>query len=117
MLVSQCVRSGVSRLNPKRFVADRRGNIAVIFALASLPVALAMGAAVDYSQRSELDSNIQDAADAAVLAAARAHDKSLAQKKELADRWFKSSVSDKSGRLKNIKRQLVQLKDGLRYTV
>lgn len=101
----------------QRFRSNVSGNVVVTFALVGLPVVLMMGAAVDFSQRSELDANIQDAADAAVLAAARSHDKTLAQKKDIADKWFNAATAEKSARLKNVSRQLVQLEDGLRYTV
>jgi Flp pilus assembly protein TadG len=47
------------------FGTDRRGNIAVIFALALLPVLSAVGCAVDYSRATQLRSKLQAAADAA----------------------------------------------------
>jgi len=47
------------------FVTDRRGNIAVIFALALLPIMTAIGCTVDYSRATQLRSKLQGAADAA----------------------------------------------------
>jgi len=47
------------------FGTDRRGNIAVIFALALLPVMSAVGCAVDYSRATQLRSKLLAAADAA----------------------------------------------------
>src|SRR6185369_13213874 len=47
------------------FGTDRRGNIAVIFALALLPVMSAVGCTVDYSRAVQLRSKLQAAADAA----------------------------------------------------
>src|SRR5437764_13582735 len=44
---------------------DRRGNIAVIFALALLPIMSAIGCTVDYSRATQLRSKLQGAADAA----------------------------------------------------
>ena len=44
---------------------DRRGNIAVIFALALLPVMSAVGCTVDYSRAVQLRSKLLAAADAA----------------------------------------------------
>ena len=48
-----------------RFGSDRRGNIAVIFALAIIPVVTMVGAAVDYTRANQLKSKLQAAADAA----------------------------------------------------
>ncbi|QQN64734.1 pilus assembly protein [Bradyrhizobium diazoefficiens] len=47
------------------FVRDRRGNIAVIFAIASVPLITAVGCAVDYSRATQTRSKLQAAADAA----------------------------------------------------
>lgn len=48
-----------------RFRRDSRGNIAIIFALALLPVLLAIGCAVDYGRAAQIRSKMQSAADAA----------------------------------------------------
>ena len=48
-----------------RFRRDRSGNIAVIFALALLPVLSALGCAVDYSRATKVRSKLQSAIDAA----------------------------------------------------
>jgi Flp pilus assembly protein TadG len=49
----------------RRFGADRRGNIAMIFALAIVPVVTMVGVAVDYTHANQLKSKLQSAADAA----------------------------------------------------
>jgi Flp pilus assembly protein TadG len=49
----------------QRFRASRRGNVAVIFALACLPLLAAVGCAVDYSGAVRTRSKMQSAADAA----------------------------------------------------
>jgi Flp pilus assembly protein TadG len=51
-----------------RFRRDRRGNIAVIFAIALLPILTAMGCAVDYSLATRIRAKLQAAADAASVA-------------------------------------------------
>jgi len=51
-----------------RFRRDRRANIAVIFAIALLPILTATGAAVDYSLAVQLRAKLQSAADAASVA-------------------------------------------------
>jgi Putative Flp pilus-assembly TadE/G-like len=48
-----------------RFRSDQRGNIAVIFVIALLPVLSAIGCAVDYSRAAQIRSKLQAAADAA----------------------------------------------------
>lgn len=48
-----------------RFSRDQRGNIAVIFALACVPLITAVGCAVDYSRANQLYGKLQTAADAA----------------------------------------------------
>jgi Flp pilus assembly protein TadG len=49
----------------KRFRRDRRGNIAVIFAIACVPLISAVGCAVDYCRATQLHSKLQAAIDAA----------------------------------------------------
>src|SRR3954452_18849345 len=50
------------------FCRAREGNLAVIFALAAVPVIGTVGAAVDFSKISEVRTQMQNALDAAVLA-------------------------------------------------
>lgn len=54
-----------------RFKASRSGNVAVIFAIACIPLIAAMGVAVDYTRASQTTSAVQDALDAASLALSR----------------------------------------------
>ncbi len=51
----------------RRFASSRDGNIAVIFALASLPILAFAGAAIDYGSATRLQSKLQAATDATVL--------------------------------------------------
>ena len=51
-----------------RFRSDQRGNIAVIFALACIPLISAVGCAVDYSMATRMKAKLQSAADAASVA-------------------------------------------------
>ncbi len=51
-----------------RFRRDQRGNIAVIFGIACLPVLSAIGCGVDYSEASRMRAKLQSAADAAAVA-------------------------------------------------
>ncbi|NVN85742.1 MAG: pilus assembly protein [Rhodopseudomonas sp.] len=52
-----------------RFRRDARGNIAVVFAFALLPVLSAIGCAVDYSRAAQIRGKLQAAADAASVGA------------------------------------------------
>ncbi len=51
-----------------RFHHDSRGNIAVIFTIALLPILAAIGCAVDYSLATRMRAKLQSAADAAAVA-------------------------------------------------
>jgi hypothetical protein len=53
----------------KRFACNERGTVAVIFALALIPVLGMTGLGLDYAVALRADSKLQDAADAAALAA------------------------------------------------
>src|ERR1700687_1800587 len=48
-----------------RFCGDQRGNVAVIFVLALLPLLSAIGCAIDYSRATRIQSKLQAAADSA----------------------------------------------------
>lgn len=52
----------------RNFWSDRSGNVAVIFALAAIPIFGVMGAAIDYSLASSYRADIQKALDATALA-------------------------------------------------
>lgn len=52
-----------------RFRRDRRGNVAVIFTIAAIPIISAVGCAVDYSMATRMKAKLQSAADAAGIAA------------------------------------------------
>jgi len=69
----QVVKRTVSALKDLagRFCDDRRGNIAMIFALALPPMILMILGGVDIARVSTVRMNVQDALDAATLAAAR----------------------------------------------
>jgi Flp pilus assembly protein TadG len=52
-----------------RFRRDRRGNVAIIFTVAAIPLISAIGCAVDYSMATRMKAKLQSAADAASIAA------------------------------------------------
>jgi Flp pilus assembly protein TadG len=53
----------------RRFRGDQRGNIAVIFAIACVPIISAVGCAADYSMATRMKAKLQSAVDAASVAA------------------------------------------------
>ena len=52
-----------------RFRRDKRGNVAIIFTVAAIPLISAIGCAVDYSLATRMKAKLQAAADAASIAA------------------------------------------------
>src|SRR5262245_64954138 len=54
-----------------RWLRDRRGGVAPMFALAMIPVFGFVGAAVDYSRANSLKAGLQSALDATALAMAK----------------------------------------------
>jgi Flp pilus assembly protein TadG len=52
----------------RRFSRDRRGNVAILFGLALIPIILIVGVAVDYGRAMTVRGTMSDAADAAALA-------------------------------------------------
>lgn len=52
-----------------RFASNSEGNVAVFFAIASIPILTAIGCAVDYSLAARMRSKMQSAADAASVGA------------------------------------------------
>ncbi|MEW6768379.1 MAG: TadE/TadG family type IV pilus assembly protein [Pseudomonadota bacterium] len=53
----------------REFVADKKGNIAVIFAITAVPILGVVGAAVDYSIANKVRTQLEAAQDSAVLLA------------------------------------------------
>ena len=77
-----------------RFAASHSGNVAVIFAIASIPLVVAMGVAVDYTRASQASSAMQDALDAASLALSRLSDLSTmtsAQVQQFGEDYFNAN--------------------------
>jgi Flp pilus assembly protein TadG len=66
-------RSFISVLSCRGFVKDRRGAIALLYALAAVPTVAAIGVAVDYARLESFKTSLQNVADAAALAGASAY--------------------------------------------
>lgn len=68
-VVTSSAPAVLSQARLQCFVGDERGSVAIIFALALIPLTLAVGAAVDYSLAARIKAKLDAAADAAALAA------------------------------------------------
>lgn len=94
------------------FWRDRRGNFSVAFAIC-LPVLLAsIGLAVDMAALTKGYSRLQDAVDAAVLAASRINDKTVSRKELFQDFLLANLVSEET--LKNVTGD-IDVDTGLNY--
>ncbi len=92
LISSAAIRSLVSR-----FAASRKGNVAVIFAIACVPVIAAMGVAVDYTRAAQTSTEMQDALDAASLALSRRADLSTmtpSQVQKFASDYFNANFTN-----------------------
>lgn len=78
----------------QQFLGDRRGNVAIIFSLASVPMLVSIGAAVDYGSASDARAEMQAALDAATMQTARAYADGMPQSslKAYANASFKQAI-------------------------
>jgi Flp pilus assembly protein TadG len=67
----RCIRTEKMRTNRTFNFKDERGSVAIIFALALMPIVFAVGAAMDYSRGSSAKSSMQAALDGVALNMAR----------------------------------------------
>jgi Flp pilus assembly protein TadG len=84
-----------------RFWRDHRGNVAIMFALAVVPVVGAMGAALDYSLANSYRTDMQKALDAAALAVSKVMPMEQEALDKVAMQYFTASLGNHS--LTNIK--------------
>jgi Flp pilus assembly protein TadG len=75
------------------FLADRRGNVAIIFALSLIPLTLAAGAGLDYARGVIVRSALSRALDAAALAVGATPGISQAQIQTLAQQYFDANYT------------------------
>ena len=79
----------------KKFLKDTSGNIAISVSLLAIPLVLAAGVAVDYSEFSRNQSSLQNATDAATLAVAHDLQKNTQTEIEAkVDAYLKSNLSE-----------------------
>ncbi len=71
-----------------RFMRNERGNFGVIAAALSVPLMAAVGLSVDYTNLTRVRTQLQNAADAAALIAAKSNDKKDNERRKLARSMF-----------------------------
>jgi Flp pilus assembly protein TadG len=97
-----------------RFVKSESGNFAIYFALAIIPVFGTVGLAIDYTGRQRLESELQQAADAAVIAASAETDVSLSDRQKVANDYFDANFNGSGQSLKFV---LTEEDEGYVYKV
>lgn len=87
----------LSRL--RAFARDRRGNLAVTFAITAVPVVVGVGVAVDYSRANMVKATLDSFADAAALSVVNRNAMSMtqAQAEESAVKFFKAQAETLKG--------------------
>lgn len=86
--LSKWVRSVATEFPP-----DRRGTVAIVFALAAIPAVAISGASVDYGRALSVKTVLQSAVDAAALAAASNSKASQSERIAIATTMFNASVA------------------------
>src|SRR5881628_1230267 len=76
-----------------RFARSARGNVAVMFGLAMVPVVGAVGAAIDYSRVVEVRSELADALDGGMLAVGSKAGLSDAQALTVVKQWVDTHMA------------------------
>jgi Flp pilus assembly protein TadG len=89
------------RRSTAEFLAARDGNVAVLFGIASIPIIIAVGVAVDYSRAAAARTAMQSATDSAALMASKDYGSGAIRESEIpakVDSYFRAlySVSDVS---------------------
>ena len=96
------------------FAGDRRGNVAMIFALALIPVALLGGGAVDLSQAMNARSRLAQALDAAALAVGVSDTMSDAAALQIANDFIGANYPDRElGTVSNVSISLDDANDSV----
>jgi Flp pilus assembly protein TadG len=76
----------------RRFWSDRKGNVAVLFALAVIPVIGGLGAAIDYSMANSYRTDMQKALDSTALALSKLLPLDEAKMNEVGMQYFLASL-------------------------
>jgi len=77
----------------RRFVRDQRGNIAITFALALIPMCILIGGAIDFSRAMSAKRQLRDTLDGAALAIAGTTNFTQAQAEKIAEDFAAANFS------------------------
>jgi Flp pilus assembly protein TadG len=77
----------------KAFLGASRGNVTTIIGVLAVPLVAAIGGGIDFSNVNKVRTQLQDASDAAVLAAAWSTDKTETGMKTVADRTLNDNIA------------------------
>lgn len=78
----------------RKFWSDRRGNVALIFALVAVPLLGVMGSAVDYAMASAYRADIQKALDATALALTKIMPANQETLNTVGNHYFQANLKD-----------------------
>lgn len=92
MAVISCLRTGWIVSKYRDFQNDNAGVVAIIFALAAVPIVGLAGASLDYSRAADIRAVYQGAADAAALAAATSAASSFEVREGVAQAMFEANM-------------------------
>ena len=92
----------------KRFLSDRRGSYALSMAVATIPLLLAAGMAIDYSRQTSSQKHLQELADAASLTLARSEETSPVKLRKMAEDMIFSNQSH--GRVEQVRIAFLEAK-------
>jgi Flp pilus assembly protein TadG len=84
---------GVFRTQLRKFARERRGNVAMIFALALIPITIAAGAGLDLSRALMVRARLAEALDAAGLAVGATQNLNSDQITQLANAYFAANYT------------------------
>ncbi|RYD29837.1 MAG: pilus assembly protein, partial [Sphingomonadales bacterium] len=80
----------------RKFLSDRRGNFALITAIAMLPMILAIGFAIDGARYYKARSHLQDAVDTASLAVAASEEQDTRVLRTMAEEFIRSNLDERT---------------------
>ena len=78
----------------KRLWSQTRGNVTIVSALSMLPIAMAIGGGIDFSNIMNARAHLQDATDSAAIAGALNSAGTLTTQQAAADKSFYSNITD-----------------------
>lgn len=81
----------------KSFVCDQRGVVAIIFGIAAIPIMGMVGASLDYSRAANVQTQLQDALDGAILTVAHERQLSDSQMEAAVRTQIEAMVGDAHG--------------------